>query len=436
MLLVVQAVGVAIGAVPVFLLARKHLGGEWVGALLRARLPALPADPVARGRRLPSGRARDAAPARGDLVPRRGPPAAVRALRRRRVPDQGAGRARRRDARHLARVRARTEAGGARHLRRRRGRGGDRNGRRSSRTTPREEGRRSPGRYDAVGGSPAGIVKTAVLHPLRAPPGRVRAPRPRLPLGSARPARRPAAARSARRAQRRCPRSSLNVLSSTPTQTSIHYHYTAGAIPGLIAGAVLGGARLRSAAAASGGRGWAAASSRSSLVAGIVHRAAARSGATCRSARSSPRATTSSASTTAPRRASIRAVPGRRAVSATNKLGAHLSERRRIFSFPVLRRGALGGGRPDAAELPRRRDAAGQFAARVRAARGGTRRWRVVCAEDGVIVLHKVRRVGSLRSGSSGAGGTRRARARRPSRRSSSSAAARGTAQARYQTAR
>ena len=31
MLLVVQAVGVALGAVPVFLLARKHLGGEWSG---------------------------------------------------------------------------------------------------------------------------------------------------------------------------------------------------------------------------------------------------------------------------------------------------------------------------------------------------------------------------------------------------------------------
>ena len=31
LLLVVQAVGVALGAVPVFLLARKHLGGEWSG---------------------------------------------------------------------------------------------------------------------------------------------------------------------------------------------------------------------------------------------------------------------------------------------------------------------------------------------------------------------------------------------------------------------
>ena len=33
----------------------------------------------------------------------------------------------------------------------------------------------------------------------------------------------------------------------------------------------------------------------------------------------------------------LRAVPAGVAVSATNTLGAHLSERRRIFSFPVLR---------------------------------------------------------------------------------------------------
>ena len=36
----------------------------------------------------------------------------------------------------------------------------------------------------------------------------------------------------------------LNLLSATPTQTSIHFHYTAAEIPPLIAAAVLGGARL------------------------------------------------------------------------------------------------------------------------------------------------------------------------------------------------
>ena len=37
----------------------------------------------------------------------------------------------------------------------------------------------------------------------------------------------------------------LNLLSATPTQTSIHFHYTAAEIPPLIAAAVLGGARVR-----------------------------------------------------------------------------------------------------------------------------------------------------------------------------------------------
>ena len=46
--LVVQAVAVALGALPVFWLARKHLGSRARGARLRARLPALPGDRVAR----------------------------------------------------------------------------------------------------------------------------------------------------------------------------------------------------------------------------------------------------------------------------------------------------------------------------------------------------------------------------------------------------
>ena len=65
-------------------------------------------------------------------------------------------------------------ARGARDRRRR-----DRSSRSSRRrsscpTTRRAAGRRSQGRYDAVGGSPGGIVKTALTHPLRAAPRRRR----------------------------------------------------------------------------------------------------------------------------------------------------------------------------------------------------------------------------------------------------------------------
>ena len=101
------------------------------------------------------------------------------------------------------------------------------------------------GRYAAVGGSPAGIVRGAVRAP--APPrrGGDRAPRSLL---SRRPARyRSAACRSWRRFSRRAPlpELALNLLSDTRTQTSIHFHYTAAAIPGLVMAAVLGAARVQ-----------------------------------------------------------------------------------------------------------------------------------------------------------------------------------------------
>ncbi len=105
------------------------------------------------------------------------------------------------------------------------------------------------GRYEAVGGSPGGIVKTGFTHPLRLLQAATEhrdlsylwdllAPLGGLPLLS------PLVAASA------LPELALNLLSGTRTQSSIHFHYTAGAIPGLIAGAVLGGARAAAVVAA------------------------------------------------------------------------------------------------------------------------------------------------------------------------------------------
>ena len=240
------------------------------------------------------------------------------------------------------------------------------------------------GRYDAVGGSPGGIVKTAAIHPLRllqvAFEGRdihylwdLLAPLGALPLLA------PLVALTA------LPEIVLNILSSTRTQPSIHYHYTAGAIPGLIAGAVLGGARLRRLRPEWWpwlGRGLVALV----LVAGIVmgplpvwrhvpfgSTLAARDHIVSDHDRAAARV--------------IGAVPGDAAVSATNTLGAHLSERRRIFSFPVLREArwvAVDLKRPSYLD-----DATGkQFAAAYAHFRQDSH-WRVVRAEDGVIVLHK-----------------------------------------------
>ena len=75
-------------------------------------------------------------------------------------------------------------------------------------------------------------------------------------------------------------------------------------------------------------------------------------------------------------------------MSATNTLGAHLSARRRIFSFPIVREArwvAVDLTRPSYLD-----DATG--GARFVAAFAALERdpqWRVVADEDGVLVLHR-----------------------------------------------
>ena len=190
------------------------------------------------------------------------------------------------------------------------------------------------GRYSAVGGSPAGIVETAVTDPGAIVAAATTGGTARylldllLPLLGL-PLLAPLAALTA------APELLLNLLSDTRTQTSIHFHYTAGALPGLVVAAVLGAARLRRrfawARAAGGPR-------RRRLGARRGHpaRPAARLAATCPSAPSSAPASTSSRAGRRRPRVRSRLIPADAAVSASNTLGAHLSERRRVFSFPVL----------------------------------------------------------------------------------------------------
>jgi hypothetical protein len=83
----------------------------------------------------------------------------------------------------------------------------------------------------------------------------------------------------------------------------------------------------------------------------------------------------------------IGVIPPGAPVSATNTLGAHLSERRRIFSFPVLREAtwiALDLTRPSY-----RDNAPGKGFARAYARLRRSDAWLVVKQEDGVIVLRK-----------------------------------------------
>ncbi|TML66077.1 MAG: DUF2079 domain-containing protein, partial [Actinobacteria bacterium] len=82
----------------------------------------------------------------------------------------------------------------------------------------------------------------------------------------------------------------------------------------------------------------------------------------------------------------LRLVPAGAVVSATNTLGAHLSARRRILSFP-----RLDGATWVAADATRLsygdRSSGGQRAAHALALLRGNPRWRLVYARDGVLIF-------------------------------------------------
>ena len=160
------------------------------------------------------------------------------------------------------------------------------------------------------------------------------------------------------------PELGLNLLSSTLSQTSVKTHYAAVAVPALLAATIYGAARLGSRLAYVVVLMTAAAMLLLGPL-GRVNLAADEHDAVARRA--------------------LAGVPNGAPVSATNALGAHLSDRRRIFSFPVLQEetwvvvdeqrltfiDSLEPRRSKAALEELRRDP----------------RWRRVFAEDGVLVF-------------------------------------------------
>lgn len=241
-------------------------------------------------------------------------------------------------------------------------------------------------RYADVGGSPSGIVKTALTDPTTTlaavTEGRdlqylfhLLVPVAFLSLLGA------AAALTA------IPEVVLNLLSDVHTQTSIHFHYTAGTIPGLVAGAIFGAARLRGRQANVTPvlvRAVVAISIVATVVYGPVpawshiplgqkvgafqYRITARDHAAADA---------------------VRLIPANAPVSASNTMGAHLSGRRRVFSFPTLKEARwiavdrLRMSYGDDNKAHRR----GLLA--LRRLRLDTR-WRVVFAKKGILVLHRV----------------------------------------------
>ncbi len=384
MLLVAQAVAVSLGAIPVFLLARKHLGSEWAGvgfALVYLLYPPtqwLVVDdfhPVAFATPLLLG-------AIWFLDENRLVPFALCAAAACTTKEQvglvvamlglwhAVAHGRRRAGLAIlatgALVAVLATAVVVPHY---------------------APGSGSPfaGRYEAVGGSPAGIAKTAITDPLRL----VDAATERrdvtylldllVPLGGL-SLLSPLVAASA------LPELAVNLLSGTRTQTSIHFHYTAGAIPGLIAGAIFGAAALRRRRRRSF-PGLGRALVLLALGAGIVLGPLPM----WRHVPFGSDLATRDHIVTAHDRAAARvleAVPAGAPVSATNTLGAHLSARRRVFSFPILAEArwvAVDLTRPSYLD-----DALGSKFAAAYKRFSRDPAWQLVREEDGVLVFRRV----------------------------------------------
>jgi uncharacterized membrane protein len=185
------------------------------------------------------------------------------------------------------------------------------------------------GRYSEVGGSAAGVVKTTLTHPGRiahaAFSGRdlhylVTLVLPLAGLSLLAPLVLIAA----------LPELAINLLSATPTQTSIHFHYTAGLIPPLVIAAVLGAKRLTR---------WTLAVAAVAVVAALVGNYWLGPIPGWRHVPGGSTFQATAARVTAHDRIAARAlrlIPKSAVVSATNTLGAHLSARRRVLSFPYV----------------------------------------------------------------------------------------------------
>ena len=186
-------------------------------------------------------------------------------------------------------------------------------------------------RYSEVGSTPGGIVHTALTQPWKivttAVTGRGLGYLARLvlPLGLL-VVLAPLALIAA------LPELAANLLSAAETQTSIRFHYTAGLIPVLVAAAIFGAKRLQrlrpGLPVATG-----------ALVIGLASCYLLGPLPVWRYFPGGQSHQAQAAQVTEHDRIAARAlrlIPAGAVVSATNSLGAHLSARRRVLSFPYL----------------------------------------------------------------------------------------------------
>ena len=185
------------------------------------------------------------------------------------------------------------------------------------------------GRYSEVGGSAGGIVKTLFTHPLRIAEAAfgsrdvhylLQLVTPLAALCLLAPLVLVAA----------LPELAINLLSSTTTQTSIHFHYTAGLIPPLLVASVFGARRLTR---------WTTPVAVLVVVAALIGNYRLGPIPGWRHVPGGQTFQATAARVTQHDRIADRAlelIPSNAVVSATNTLGGHLSARHRFLSFPFL----------------------------------------------------------------------------------------------------
>lgn len=241
------------------------------------------------------------------------------------------------------------------------------------------------GRYASVGGSPAGILRTALTDP-----GHVLAIAfdhagvaylaelllPLLLLSVAAPLLALVA----------LPELAINLLSATPTQTSIHFHYTAAIVAPFVAAAVVGAGRL------AGERRRSPEAVAVAAVAGVVvGNYLLGPLPVWRFVPGGQRLQTQAQQVSAHDRTlaeAVAIVPSGAVVSASNDLGAHLSARRRVLSFPYLQDAtwvAVDERSPGYAD----RVAPLPYATRIAWLRRDPA-WKLVFERDGALVFHRV----------------------------------------------
>jgi uncharacterized membrane protein len=236
------------------------------------------------------------------------------------------------------------------------------------------------GRYSEVGGSAGGILRTAFTHPLRIAEAALGARDLHYLLDLVAPLAAlcllaPLVLVAA------LPELAINLLSSTTTQTSIHFHYTAGLIPPLVIGAIFGAKRLSR---------WAFPVAAALVVAALVGNYRLGPIPGWRHVPGGQTFQATAARVTVHDRVADRAlrlIPGDAVVSATNTLGGHLSARSRVLSFPFIEDAtwiAADETQPGYADRYAPVPTAIQLAALRR-----NPEWQLVFEEDGILVFRR-----------------------------------------------